>query len=561
MEPDFTLDPDNLHFIPLGGSEQFGVNFNLYAYKNSFLAVDLGIGFADQRFPGIDILLPDPAFAAAHRREIEALIITHAHEDHIGAVPHLWPRLRCPVYCTRFTALILKRKIGEFPESADMDIRIVSPGDTVNIGPFHVQFVAVAHSVPETCALIVETKAGRVVHSGDWNLDPDPVAGGATDEAAFQKAGKKGVLAYIGDSTNAGTPGRAGTESSLAKGLEDLFAQCRGRIAVTTFSSHIGRIRNICLAARATGRSICVVGRSLRTMTAVAHECGYLHGLPEFISEKDLASLPAERQLMIVTGSQGEPRAALAKIARGDMRDLFLTRGDMAVFSARRIPGNEKRIDEIRNALLAAGVRVVCPGDTAEPIHISGHAHRDEIADMLRWVKPETVIPVHGERVQLEAHADLARECQVPQVIVPANGMVIRLKKGDSAEAGRIDTGLLAVETGRLVPSSHPAISERRKLQAAGAAHVSVVLGPRGDLLADPQVATMGLIDPQSEKERRLEEDLCDEIADIIADMEGPDRQDDHAVHEELRIGVRRFVNLVLGVKPRTTVHVFRVRP
>ncbi len=559
MEQDFELNPDDLYFIPLGGSEQFGVNFNLYAYKGRWLGIDLGLGFADHRLPGIDIVLPDPVFLEDQRDDVEALIVTHAHEDHVGAVPYLWPRLKCPVYCTKFTALVLKKKIEEYPDSRDMDIRIVEPGETVKMGPFKVHFVHVAHSIPDSCSVVIETEEGRVVHSGDWNLDPAPVVGATTDEASFRKFGKEGVLAYIGDSTNSGVPGRAGSEQDAEKGLEEVFRECPGRIAVTTFSSNIGRIQSVCKAAEACGRSVAVIGRSMHSMIAAARECGYLNDVREFLSEEDINELPADQQVLIVTGSQGEARAALAKIARGEMRGITLSRGDTVIFSARPIPGNEKEIDDVKNNLAAAGIQVIGTGDTEHVIHVSGHPCRDEVVDMYSWTRPELVVPVHGERIQLEAQAELARKCQISQVIVPSNGSVIRLKKGQSGIIDHVPTGLLGVESGRLLPTDHPAILERRKLSYAGAVHISVALDKRGELAGRPRVTTLGLIDRENEKEKRLEDDLCDEIEDILADMERGDRKDDHFVHEELRIGARRFVNMVMGIKPKATVHIIRV--
>lgn len=558
-QDDLSLDPDDLHFIPLGGSEQFGVNFNLYAYKGKWIGIDLGIGFADHRLPGIDILLPDPQFLAERKDDLEALIVTHAHEDHVGAVPYLWPRLGCPVYCTKFTAAVLRRKLQEAPHCQGMEIHEVAPGDTVEMGPFKVHFVHVAHSIPETCAVVIETPEGKIVHSGDWNLDPTPVIGPPTDEESLRQAGNDNVLAYVGDSTNSAVEGRSGSEADAARGLEAVFKQCEGRIAVTSFSSNIARIQSICKAAEVCGRSVAVVGRSLHNMIGAAKECGYLMDVSRILTEEEIDDLPADQQVYIVTGSQGEARAALAKIARGEMSNVKLGKGDTVIFSARPIPGNEKDIDDVKNNLVGGGIQVIGAGETEHVIHVSGHPCRDEVADMYSWVRPELVVPVHGERLQLEAQADLARKCQIKNVIVPSNGSVIRLKRGKSEIIDHVETGLLALEGGRLIDTGHPAIRERRKLQYSGTVHISLVLDGRGDLVADPKVSTVGLINPKDEKEQKLENDILDEIEDILADMEKPDRQNDHFVQEEIRIGIRRMVMHVLGLKPKTTVHVVRV--
>lgn len=553
----FALDPAAVHFIPLGGAGQFGVNLNVYAHGGRYLAVDLGIGFADEAFPGIDILLPDVKFLEARRDALEALIVTHAHEDHVGAVPYLLSRLKCPVYTTRFTAKVLRRKIEELgPKNAE--IRIIAPGDVLTFGDFTVRVVHVAHSIPDSCALIIDTPAGRVVHSGDWHLDPTPVIGAPTDWQTLKSAGDAGVMAYIGDSTNAEVPGRAGTERTVEQGLEAVFRECPARIAVTCFSSHIGRIQSVCKAAKASGRTVALAGFSLRRMVEAAQACALLPGMV-FPPPEDVLDLPPARVALIVSGSQGEPRAALARIARREHPQVRLEAGDTVIFSSRAIPGNEKAINAVRNDLAAGGVRVVTALDTPHKIHISGHPCREEIAEMFAWLRPGLVVPVHGERTQLEAHAALARDCQVPQAIVPENGSVVRLGPGAPGIVGMVETGLIAVDQNRLIPAAHAAIGERRKLQFSGAVHVTLVLDARGDLLAEPNVSSMGLIDAAHAADAGFDPALVDEIVEIFEDMTAEDRRDDDFVHEEIRIGVRRFVQHRLGLKPKVSVHLVRV--
>ncbi len=556
---DLNLDPASLHFIPLGGSEEFGVNFNLYAYAGKYLAIDCGLGFADHRFPGVDILLPDASFIADQRKLLAGLVITHAHEDHIGAVAYLWPGLRCPIYCTAFTAAVLKKKLSENPECRDARITVVEHGNAVDIGPFKIHFIHVAHSIPDTAALMIETKAGRVLHSGDWNLDPKPVLNKPTDEKSFRKFGDMGIMAYVGDSTNAEVPGRAGSETEVEAGLTSLFAECKGRIAVTIFASNISRIRSICRAARANKRHVAIIGRSLHTMAGSAFDCGMLDDIPAFVDEEEIDSIPDNKIVLIVTGSQGEARAALARIARGENRDISFGRGDTVIFSARPIPGNETEIMEVRNNLVAGGATVITPHDTQHKIHVSGHPCRDEIAEMYQWVRPKTVIPVHGQRTQLEAQAAFARLCQIENVIVPNNGSVIKLGPGAPAVIDHVTTGLLAVEPNRIISADHLAIAERRKLQFTGVIHATVVLDERGKLVGDPHISTMGLVDPEKPEEMRMVRNLRDEIMDILADMQKSDLKDDHAVQEEIRIGLRRLAVMLWGIKPKATVHVVRV--
>lgn len=553
------LDDKNLYFIPLGGSEQFGVNLNIYAYEGKFLAVDCGIGFADHRFPGIDIMLPDPVFLEDNRQDMVGLVVTHAHEDHVGAVHHLWPRLRCPIYCSEFTAAVLRRKLDESQECRDARITVINPGDVIDSGPFKLQFIHVAHSIPDTCALAIETRAGRVLHSGDWNLDPTPVVGKPTDEESLRMFGNKGVMAYVGDSTNAEVPGRAGSEKNVEEGLTKLFAEQKGRIAVTIFASNIGRIRSIARAANANNRRVALVGRSLHTMTGAAKNTGYLHDITAFLDEEEIDRYPDEELVLIVTGSQGEARAALSRIARGENRHIKFGRGDTVVFSSRAIPGNEADINVVKNNLVASGTTVITPLDTDHCIHVSGHPCRDEITAMYQWVRPKLVVPVHGERTQLEAQAGLAKSCQIENVIVPVNGSVIRLGPDEPGIVDHVPTGLLAVEQSRVISVDHVSIAQRRKLQFTGAVHVTLVMDERGALQADPQVTTIGLFDTEDPAEARLEDELLDEIEDIIADMAKGDRKEDHAVHEEVRIGVRRHIQNLLGMKPNTTVHIIRL--
>jgi len=552
------LDEQGLYFVPLGGSEQFGVNLNVYACDGEYIAVDCGIGFADDYFPGIDILLPDPAFLEDQEDgRLQGLVITHAHEDHVGAVPHLWDRLGRPeIYTTRFTAAVLREKFKE-TKHKKVKIHVIQPYEDFELGNFNLRFIPVSHSIPDTASLLIETVHGRVLHSGDWNLDPAPVVGEATKAKDFQDIGASDILAYIGDSTNAEVEGRSGSEGDVEKGLEAEFAKCNGRIAVTIFSSNIGRIISIARAAQKCGRSVGVIGRSLHRMVGVARECGLMEGIEEFASEEELGYLPDDRTVIICTGSQGEARAALARIARGDHKSIKLNPGDTVIFSARAIPGNEKEINNVKNNLSAAGVRIITPRNTKNIIHVSGHPAREEITEMLGWVRPKAVIPVHGERVQLDAQGALARDCQIAHVVVPNNGSVIRLAPGDPAVVDHVETGVLAVDQKRLIADTHQSISGRRKLQYTGAVHVSVVLDQRGELLGEPKVDALGLIDEGEEEQ--IVNNMHDEILDLLDDMTWDERMDDRFVSEELRIGMRRFFYHILGIKPKATVHVIRI--
>ena len=553
------LNPEELIFIPLGGSEQFGCNLNVYAYKDKLLAIDLGMGFADEYYPGVDILLPDPTFLEDRADDLVGLVITHAHEDHIGAVAHLWPRLGCPIYCTSFTASVLRKKLSENPDCSRADIRVVQPNKPLSLKPFDLDFLSVTHSIPGAVSVVIETELGRVLHSGDWNLDPKPVIGKPINADEFKALGEKGVLAYVGDSTNAGVDGYSGSESDVEKGLEATFKECENRIIVTTFASNIGRVRSICKAAEACDRHVAILGRSLHRMIGSAQECGHLNDIPDFVEEEDIGLIPRDKLVVIATGSQGESRAQTAKIARGDQRSLKLERGDTVIFSARPIPGNEKEILFVQNRFASAGVNVINPRDTQHQIHVSGHPARDEIKQMYDWVKPQVVVPVHGEKMMIEDQAELARSCQIKQAVAPNNGSVVKLAPGKAEVIDHVEVGLLALEPGRIISASHPAIAERRKLQHTGTLHASVVLDQRGNLIAAPQISSTGLFDDEDEYDVELIDELIDDIGEFTKSLKKRGMKDNNAIAEEVRIMLRRAIYDEIRIKAKVSVHLVRV--
>ncbi len=545
---------DEFYFVPLGGSEEFGVNFNLYVNNDEYLLIDCGIGFADERYPGIDLLLPDPKFVEENKDKIKGLVITHAHEDHIGAVAYLWERLECPIYTSKFTAAVLRRKLDQEGVD-DVPVHVIETGKPFKLGSFDIESIHVAHSVPEALSLKVTTSHGSVIHSGDWNLDPNPVIGGKSDEKRFREIGKEGVLAYVGDSTNANVAGFSGSESDVAKGLAEEFRTHKGRIAVTIFSSNIGRIHSIAKAAQETGRSVILFGRSLHRMVGAARECGYLNDIPDFLEEDDLTELAPENTVMILTGSQGEHRAALAKIARGEHRYAELKAGDTVIFSARTIPGNERRINTVKNNLSAAKVNVVDPKTTTNKIHVSGHPCQDEIQAMLQWLRPDCVVAVHGERYMLDAHAALAKECQVNHSVVPNNGSVIRLAPGQIKIVDHVETGLLAVDQKRIIPSDHQTITARRKLQYSGTVHASLVLDHDLNILGKIKLDNVGLT-TQDDADEVLHDDLIKKVNEILDDIPHDVVLNEDEIAETIRIALRRYVTDIIGIRPKVSVHV-----
>jgi ribonuclease J len=547
-----------LYFIPLGGCEQFGMNLNAYICDGDMIVVDCGIGFADEYHPGVDILVPDPAFIEEHQDRLKAVIVTHAHEDHIGAVARLWDAFECPVYTSDFTAAVLKKKFEEEGVKG-AKIHKVSDNDEVQIGAFKVHFAPVTHSVPGAYSLFLSTPYGQCVHSGDWNLDPRPVIGEPIDKTPFVTAGDQGVLAYIGDSTNAGVSGMSGSESDVRIGMEAEFKKAKGKIAVTMFSSNISRVKIIAEAAEACGRKVAVVGRSLHRMIGCAYDCGYLDGIPDFLDEDEIGYLPDDKIVLIVTGSQGEYRAALAKIARGDFKNVSLTRGDTVIFSARSIPGNEREINTVKNNLSAAGITIVTPKDTDNVIHVSGHPCQDEIAQMLQWIRPKTLIPVHGERVQLDDHAAFARECQINNIVIPHNGSVIKIAPEEPHVAGHVDTGILAIDERRIIPDNHASIVERRKLQYTGTVHISIAVDGSGKIKGKPMIKAIGLVDENDPDDMDIMDDAGKQLIKALKKVPKQDLKHPDDVAENIRIHMRRFFKAQLGIKPLVTVHVIQV--
>ncbi len=547
--------PDDLTFLSLGGAGEFGTNLNLYGFGGKWLMVDCGMGFGDGIRPGIDVILPDPSFIVERRADLVGMVITHAHEDHIGAIAQIWPKLKCPIYATAFAAALIMAKLQERGIDKAPLLRIVPIGATIQLPPFSVEFVAMTHSTLEPTLLAIRTAAGLVVHTGDWKLDPDPVQGALTDEARLKALGEEGVLAAIGDSTNAVVHGHSRSEGELEESLTALFGRFHNRIAVTCFSSNVARLTTIQRAAAANDRQTAIVGRSLWRVEEAARQCGYLDNLPPFIDENDFGMIPRRHLLMICTGSQGEPRSALSRIAEGSHQFARLEAGDAVIFSARAIPGNEKAVSSVQSTLARGGVEVVTPAE--EFVHVSGHANRDEIVSLYQWLRPNTVIPTHGEYPHMTEHANIARECHVPNVIVPENGALIRLAPGEPMVLDHVETGHLAVDGSRLLDLDAPSLRARQKLAFEGAALCSLVLDRKGRLLADPAVSAPGVLaDDEGGKQMR---NLLEDIRDALEGMRSESLRSDKEVRDAARLTVRRHFTTVYGKKPWIDVHVLRL--
>ena len=485
------VESPQLLFVPLGGAGEIGMNLNLYGYDGKWLMVDLGITFADERHPGIDIVVPDPAFIVERRDDLLGLVLTHAHEDHLGAVPYLWERLRCPVYATKFTAGMLKGKLTEAGLLHQVPLIEVAEGGRLSLGPFDVRYLPITHSIPESNALAIRTPAGLVLHTGDFKLDPEPLVGEPTERDHFVALGEEGVLAVIADSTNVFEPERAASEGSLRRSLTALVEGCEGRIAMTTFASHVARIETAAAVAAANGRHIALVGRSLWRTLAVARAAGYLNGAHTFLSEADAMHVPRGELLLLCAGSQGEPRGAMTRIARGEHPQVSLEPGDVAIFSSRIIPGNERALAEVHNRLVRDGVRVITEKDHF--VHVSGHPGREDLAEMYRWLRPRMVVPVHGEARHLAEHAAFARSLQIPEAVEVDNGAVLRLAPGPAKVIDRAPAGRLLLDHGNLVAEDNEAVRQRRRLGQSGLLLATLVIDAEGCLAAEPQLMTKGV--------------------------------------------------------------------
>jgi len=555
-----TVKPKELVFVPIGGVGEIGMNLALYGLGSGqggeWLCVDMGVSFADAEVPGVDIILPDIRFLEDERRNIAGIVLTHGHEDHIGAVFDLWPKLRVPIYATPFTAaLIESKRMGE-PGAPQIPVKIVPVGGRIKVGSFDVEFVPVAHSIPESHALAIRTPLGMVVHTGDWKLDPSPLIGATTDERKFRALGEEGVRAVICDSTNAVRDGISPSESEVAESLGKIVRECKGRVALTTFASNAARLKAAALAAASAGREVVIAGRAMERIVNIAREMHMLDGVAPFRGMDAFHSLPRERVLLLLTGSQGEPRAALARISVNDHPEISLDRGDTLIFSSRTIPGNEKAVNRIINAMIDQGVRVLT--DRTHLVHVSGHPRRGELEKLYEWLKPELVVPVHGEALHLSENAALARSCGIKEVVTCRDGDVVRLAPGPGQITDEVPAGRLYRDGNLLVSEEAKTIPERRRLAFSGVVSVALALGKRGELAGDPMIDLTGL--PEEVAPGRLMADLIsDAIYDAIESLPKNRRRDHAAVTQAVQRSVRGSVNAAWGKKPVCHVLVLEV--
>jgi ribonuclease J len=547
-------------FAPLGGVGEIGMNLSIYGLgsgnRRQWLAIDLGVSFAaEEHLPGVDLILPDIRYLEEERRNLAGIVITHAHEDHFGALLELWPRLKVPVYATPFTAALLEAKCASEPGAPEIPVKVIPVGGRFTAGPFDVELVTMAHSIPEANSLIIRTPCGTVLHTGDWKIDPTPILGDRTDEARLRALGEEGCLALVGDSTNSVRDGRSPSEADVAKTLTELIKAAKGRVAVTTFASNVARLRAVAEAARAAEREVVVVGRAMDRVAMIGRELGLFGNLPDFRPMDAYGYLPPNKVVALCTGSQGEPRAALSRIAEDQHPEVTLSRGDTVIYSARTIPGNEKAVGRVINGLIEQGIEVIT--DRTHLVHVSGHPRRAEVEELISWVKPRILIPVHGEALHLSEHAKIARKAGVPEVIQCRNGDLVRLapKAGliDEVPAGRI------YKDGRLlVDAQARTVADRRRLSFAGAVSVALALTEKGELADDPSYDLIGI----PERDRKggfMHEHVHEAVMGTFESLPRGKRRDPDAVAEAVRRAVRAAVNERWGKKPMCHVHVLEV--
>jgi len=553
---------DELVFLPLGGSNEIGMNFNLYGYgpphARKWIVVDLGVTFGDQTTPGVEIILPDPAFIEEHAKDVLGVVLTHAHEDHIGAVPWLWPRLRAPLYATPFTAFLLREKLREADLLDEAVIREIPLSGTIRLGPFEVTLITLTHSIPEPNGLAIKTPLGTVLHTGDWKIDPDPLLGPVTDQAAIRRLGDEGVLAMVCDSTNVFVDGEAGSEAEVRKVLAALVGQLKGKVAAACFASNVARMDSIIRAAEANDRRVCLVGRSMLRMAAAARSVGLLTDTAPFITDAEAGYFPADKVLYLCTGSQGEPRAALARIADGAHPHVALGAGDACLFSSRVIPGNEVPIRNLQNKLADRGVRLFTERDHPG-LHVSGHPCREELKRMYQWARPAIAVPTHGERRHLLEHVALAKDLQVSEAIAPRNGDLVRLAPGRAAIIDEVPAGRLYVDAGVVTPENGEALRERRHAAFNGMLTVALALDRKGRIVSGPQVRALGLPGDEGYELSDAIDDLTDEAKTALGKLSREDRDDDHAVEQALSRAVKRAAFRIWERRPVVETTVLRV--
>ena len=551
---------DELVFLPLGGSNEIGMNLNLYGYgppdDRKWIVVDVGVTFGDQSTPGVDVIMPDASFLQGE--EILGIVLTHAHEDHIGALGWLWPQMRAPLYATPFTAFLIREKLRDAGILDQVTIHEIPLGGTVKLGPFETTFVTLTHSIPEPNGLAIRTPLGVVLHTGDWKIDDEPVLGQRTDADAIRRLGDEGVLAMVCDSTNVFVEGTAGSEADVRDALAELIKGLKGKVAVACFASNVARLDSVIRAAEASGRRVALAGRSMHRITAAAKHVGMLADVKPFLSDDEARGWPADQILYLCTGSQGEARAALSRIAEGTHPHVKMGEGDHCIFSSRVIPGNELAIGRLQDKLADRGVRLYTEKDHPG-IHVSGHPCRDELRQMYQWARPRIAVPTHGMRRHLIEHANLARDLQVPEAVTPRNGEIVRLAPGPAAIIDEAPSGRLYVDGTMLVPEAGEALRERRHAASNGVLVVSFAMDRRGRIASDIDIRGIGLPGDKDFPLGDALDDLAEEVEHAVGKLKGEAREDDLVVEQAVARSLKKASQRIWDRRPIVETVILRL--
>ena len=550
-----TYVPKNeILFSPIGGVGQIGMNFYLYGTQGKWIIVDLGITFGNsEETPGIDIILPNPEFVKKNKKNLLGIIITHAHMDHIGAVGHLWPQLQCPVYATPFAAAVLKRNLKELKIKPNF-LKNIALDSNFKLGPFEIDVISTTHSIPEPNALGIKTKFGNILHTGDWKIDPEPLVGRNFNQKKLESFGKKGVLAIVSDSTNSNVEGHSGSEQKLRESLIKIINKTRNRIAITSFSSNLARLETFAHIAKESGKAAALCGRSLWTMYKAALDSGYLKNIKPFLDEREAMEYPREQILLICTGSQGEPRAALSRIANDMHQNIFLEEGDTVIFSSKVIPGNERSITKVQNDLKERNINVVTESD--EFVHVSGHPHIEELKKMYNWIKPEIVIPVHGEYHHLKGNVEIAKKCGIKTGLILKNGLLLKIGPGEPKVIGTIPSGRLMLDGKKIIPINEEAIKNRKKMLYNGTILISLALNKDNKIISKPVISSKGFFNNQNIK--IFENNLKNNIHLFLKELNNK-KFIDELLKEKINAFTRKFFKKSLDMKPIIEIHIIKI--
>ena len=553
------MSKEELLFCPLGGSGEIGMNMNLYAYgkedNQKWIIVDLGVTFADDSIPGIDLIMPDPGFIIDKKDDLLGIVLTHAHEDHIGAVAHIWPDLKCKLYATPFTAALITEKFKEKKIDISSFLKIVPLNSKIKLGDFEIDFVTLTHSILEPNGLSIKTPLGTILHTGDWKIDPNPLIGNKIDEDKLKKIGDEGVSAMICDSTNIFSPGRAGSESDVRDSLLSIMELKTKRVLVTSFASNVARMESIFYCAKKTGRAICLVGRSMHRIFKAAKKCGYLKGLIDPIEPRDAKKVAKNKILYLATGSQGEPMGAMNRIINGSHPEVFLEEGDCVIFSSKIIPGNEKKLYNLQNQIVRNNIEIISEENAF--VHVSGHPNRDDLKDMYKWVKPKSVIPVHGEHRHMQEHVNFAKEMQVPKTLLIENGDIIKLLPGDAPKViDKAPSGRVYLDGSINVETDAQSIKDRKNLSINGYLEITLLVSNNGKI-KKPIISFKGI--PEKENSDHFIFDMEDEIFNICRTFSLDNKNQQKNLIDTIKQNCRRIVREKTGKKPFTNINIARI--